>query len=132
MSSSTKAHRLAQKYGKKFGGNLCVEGCLAGKEILKHEKLPDIDIPDRIVLLTGYIEYNVAKARKAGKDGTQIRTGYVTSFAINDGQLYAITIDSVYRLHGPWMADVITENPFLKSLWDNVKEQVIAQAAKKA
>lgn len=132
MSTTTKAHRFAQKYGKKYGGNLSLEGCKSGAQILNHEKLPDIEVPDNIVTLTGYIEFNDAKARKTGKDGAQIRTGYVTSLAIQDRQLYAVTVDSVYRLVGPWTADVITSNPFLNSLWEELKAQVLAQAVKKA
>lgn len=132
MSTSTKAHRFAHKYGKKYGGNLCLEGCKSGAEVLSHEKLKDIDVPDNIVTLTGYIEFNDAKARRTGEEGAQVRTGYVTSLAINGGQLYAVTVDSVYRLHGPWVADVITENPFLNSLWEELKAQVLAQAPKKA
>lgn len=132
MSTSTKAHRLAQKYGKRYGGNLCLEGCKSGAQVLNHESLPGIDVPDNIVTLTGYIEFNDAKARKTGKEGAQVRTGYVTSLAINDRQLYAITVDSVYRLYGPWTADVIVSNPFLNSLWEELKAQVLDQANKKA
>lgn len=130
--SMTRLATFARKYGKRVGGNLILEGCIAGNQILNHEDLDDVEVPDQIVTLSGYIEFNEAKQRKTGKEGTRIRTGYVTGLAINDGQLFAITVDSVYRLHGPWMADVITENPYLKSLWDDVKGAVLAQATKKA
>lgn len=130
--SITRMSAFARKYGKKYGGNLYLEGSMSGNEVLHHEKLPGLVVPERIVVLTGYIEYNSAKARKAGVEGRNIRTGYVTSLAVNDGQLYAITVDTVYRLYGKWMAEIITQDPFLNSLWEDVKKGVLAQASKKA
>lgn len=129
---STRLQKFAHKYGKKVGGNLCLEGSIAAKDVLKHKDLPDIDVPEKIVTLTGYIEYNTAKARKTGTDGQTIRTGYVVGLAANDGELYAITTDSVYRLYGPWVAEVITESPFLNALWQDVKKEILARASKKA
>lgn len=128
---STRLQKFAHKYGKKVGGNLCLEGSIAAKDLVKHKDLPDIDVPEKVVTLTGYIEYNPAKARKTGKDGATVRTGYVVGLAVNDGELYAITTDSVYRLHGPWVAEVITEDPFLNTLWDDVKKGILTKASKK-
>ncbi|MEI9553783.1 hypothetical protein [Enterobacter hormaechei] len=130
--STTKMAEFARKYGKKYGGNLCLEGSKSGNQLINHEKLPDLQVPEKIVTLTGYIEFNEAKRRKTGKDGAQVRTGYVTGLAVNGGQLYAITVDSVYRIYGPWYPDVIKNDPFLNSLWEDVKKGVLAQASKKA
>ncbi len=130
--STVKMAEFARKYGKKYGGNLCLEGSTSGDELIKHEDLPDLKVPEKIVTLNGYIEFNEAKRRKTGKDGTQVRTGYVTGLAVHSGQLYAITVDSVYRIYGPWYPDVIKNDPFLNSLWEDVKKGVLAQAAKKA
>lgn len=130
--STTKMAEFARKYGKKYGGNLCLEGSKSGNQLINHEELPDLQVPEKIVTLTGYIEFNEAKRRKTGKEGTQVRTGYVTGIAVHSGHLYAITVDSVYRIYGPWYADVITNDPFLNSLWEDVKKGVLAQASKKA
>ena len=130
--STTKMAAFARKYGKKYGGNLCVEGSMSGRQLIDHEAFKDVEFPEKLVVLTGYIEFNEAKARKTGKEGSRVRTGYVTGFAVNSGHLYAITVDSFYRVHGPWYPDVITQDPFLKSLWDDVKAGVLAQASKKA
>lgn len=130
--STTKMLEFARKYGKKYGGSLCLEASNSAGEVISHEDLPDLKVPENIVTLTGYIEFNEAKRRKTGKEGTRVRTGYVTGLAVNSGQLYAITVDSVYRIYGPWYPDVIKNDPFLNSLWEDVKKGVIAQASKKA
>lgn len=129
--SINKMYQFSRKYGKKFGGVLFVEGSRSGDNLIPHEALEGkLDIPDNIVTLTGFVEYNEAKRRRTGKDGDRIETGYVVSFAVNDGNLYAITKDSVYRLQGPYLADIVVENPFLKSLWEDVKKSVIEQMMK--
>lgn len=125
--------RFARKYGKKYGGNLYVEGSLSGHSLVSkggEKGLEGIDIPEKIVALTGYVEFNDAKARRTGKEGSQIQTGYVTGLAIKDNFLFAITSDSVYRLDGPWYPEVITQQPFLKSLWESIKAVVIDRASK--
>lgn len=125
--------KFARKYGKKYGGNLYVEGSLSGHSLISKggaEGLDGIDVSEKIVALTGYVEFNDAKARRTGKEGSQIQTGYVTGLAINDNYLFAITSDSVYRLDGPWYPEVIKGQPFLKSLWESVKAAVIDKASK--
>lgn len=131
MSTDTKAKKFARKYGKKYRGRLCLEACTYGEDLVKHEKLKDIAVPEQIVTLNGYIQHTPAMQAKTGKEGHVIRTGYVVGFAIHDGELFAITPDSVYLLYGPWMAEIIKKQPFLNSLWEDLKKGVVAEALNK-
>lgn len=131
MSIDAKARKFATKYGKKYRGRLCVEGCTPGDKLLTHEKLKDVSVPEQIVTLSGYMQHTPALQVKTGKEGGVIRTGYVVGLAIKNGELFAITSDSVYMLYGPWMAEVIKGDPFLNSLWEDVKKGVLAEALKK-
>lgn len=136
--STTKAHQLARKYGKKFAGNLLLEGVVTGEGILdkitqslKTKSLGMELLPDKVVTLQGYIEYSPAKARKEGQEGTTIQTSYVSGLAVLDKSLYAITADKVYRIHGPFYPDVIKSNPVLNEMWEGVKRQVADEAARR-
>lgn len=128
--STIRAHKFARKYGKRYGGNLCLEGSVSGKEIFDHEDLQGIEVPDNLVLLKGYVEYSPAKVKKTGAEGHNVQTSYVTGLAINDKQLYAITADAVYRIHGPWFSQVIKENPHLNSMWEDLKNRVVSKINK--
>lgn len=128
---SSKFKRFANKYGKKYGGDLTLEGCVRAKDTLKHKDLPDIDVPDKIVTLTGYLRYSSPALRIAkGSEGTPVRTGYVVGLAVHDGNLFAITTDHVYRLVGPWVPKVITEDPFLNSIWKDVRGKVLDKSSR--
>lgn len=134
--SSTKAHQLARKYGKKFGGNLLLEGAVDGGNILnkiasamKSDGLLQ-DLEGKVVSLAGYIENPPARALKTGYGGETIQTAYVTGLAIQDKILYAITADKVYRLHGPWYPDIIKGNTILNEMWEDVKKQVLDKSNK--
>lgn len=136
--SSTKAHRFAAKYGKKFGGNLTLEGTISGRPVL--DKITNAvnlgdstaELESKLVYATGYLEYSFGKARKEGRDGITVKTAYVTGFAILDKMLYLITADSVYRITGPYYADVIKSDDILAGMWEDVKKQVLARASKNA
>lgn len=131
MSTDNKAKKFARKYGKKYRGRLCVEGCNFGDDLVKHDQLKDIGVPEQIVTLSGYMQHGPEQQAKTGKPGHVVRTGYVVGFAIYDSELFAITPDSVYLLYGPWMADVIKNQPFLNSLWEDLKKGVVAKALEK-
>lgn len=126
-----KAKKFARKYGKKYQGRLCVESCNFGEDLVKHEKLKDVSVPEQIVTLNGYMQHSPAMQEKTGKPGHVIRTGYVVGLAIHNGELFAVTSDSVYMLYGPWMAEIIKKQPFLNSLWEDVKKGVLAEALNK-
>lgn len=117
--------KFAAKYGLKFGGNLCVEGSSMIKEDIEKHCGFEISGIDKLVNLVGYIENKVAVAEKTDEYGRQITTSLVRGLAVRDGSLYAITDDYVYRLYGPWLAEVITSNPFLNDLWKGIADQIM-------
>lgn len=136
--SSTKAHRFAAKYGKRFGGNLSLEGSLSGRpglaKITNAVNIGDAtaELEEKLVYATGYLEYSPGKARKEGREGITVKTAYVTGFAILDKMLYLITADSVYRITGPYYADVIKSDDILAGMWEDLKSKVLARASKNA
>jgi len=118
-----KSKAFARKYGKRYGGVLFVEGSETAEEILKsREEFASIEAPDKVVNLIGYIDNNRIKGR--------VSTGLVVGLALHDGHLYAITSDTVYQLDGPYLHTVITTDPFLLSLWQEVAAETVKKYRK--
>lgn len=122
------AWKFAKKYNKRFGGAISLEGVAKGDELFP--SVPEELRPVGVVALKGYLEYNKRKADRTGRQGEPIRTGYVVSLAAHDGNLYAITSDAVYLVYGPFAADIIKGDEYLKSLWEDLKKTVIQKYEK--
>lgn len=127
-NSKLNAWKFAKKYNKRFAGPLSLEGVVKSDELFSD--VPEDLRPKDVVALKGYLEFSKRKADRSGVRGEPIRTGYVVSLAAHEGNLYVITSDAVYLVHGPYAADIIKSDEFLNRLWEDLKKTMIEKYEK--
>ncbi|QYC52588.1 RNA ligase [Salmonella phage SSBI34] len=103
--------------GRRYCGELRVEGSLdfglVTEGLLKGSKA---------ICLFGNLEKDLGSRFR---DESNIRTSYVCGFAAKDGELYAITRNSAYKLVGEKVQEVVTGEDLIE-MWEELKSRIVS------